>query len=166
MGVALKIWKQTVGCAMLALATMSPVRAQVNEHVPAHAWEAALAAGRDFDSNENLWAVSLGRLFGNGWKGVFEFADGKHGSHGSYVTSLKAMKEVARWGHAEFGLGAGGAYVSEEHHNGWGVVVAAELAYPIAERWAAKLEASYLFGVGELSSLRAPVVQAGVVFKF
>src|SRR5512139_4062815 len=33
MGVELKIWKQTAGCAVLALATMSPVCAQVHENV-------------------------------------------------------------------------------------------------------------------------------------
>ena len=76
------------------------------------------------------------------------------------------MKELFRWGHAEFGLGLGGAYVAEAHHNGWGVLMAAEVAYPIARQWAAKLEASYLMGVGDLHELRAPVVQAGIVYKF
>jgi hypothetical protein len=132
----------------------------------AHAWEVSLAFGRDFESKENLWAVALGRRFGEGWKGVFEFADGKHGEHGSYVTSLKAMKELGRWDAWALGLGAGGAYVREEHHSGWGLLVAAELAYAIDARWGLKLEASYLWGLGEIDSVRAPALQAGVVFKF
>ena len=155
--------------AALAAACVSPalaLQAPSAPHESAYAWEAGLAFGWDFDSDRNLWAASIARRFGEGWKGVFEFADGRHGSHGAYVTSLKVVKELFRWGHAEFGVGAGGAYVSEAHHNGWGVMVAAEVAYPIARQWAAKLEASYLIGVGELDELRAPVVQAGILYKF
>jgi hypothetical protein len=50
----MKVWNGVVAGALLGLATSSPVWAQGREHVPAHAWEAALAAGRDFDSHENL----------------------------------------------------------------------------------------------------------------
>jgi hypothetical protein len=158
-------------CTVLTLS--SPTWAQTQAPQPAahdahatHAWEASLAFGRDFDTDENLWALALGRRFGDGWKGVLEFADGKHGSHGSYVTSVKAMKELGRWDAWEFGLGAGGAYVKEDHHSGWGLLVAAELAYAINAQWGLKLEASYLWGLGEIDSVRAPAVQAGVVFKF
>jgi hypothetical protein len=139
-----------------ALAVSGPAWAQSRTDAPgahdadaAHLWEVSLAFGRDFESKENLWAVALGRRFGEGWKGVLEFADGKHDEHGSYVTSLKAMKELGRWDAWEFGLGAGGAYVKEEHHSGWGLLVAAELAYAIDVRWGLKLEASYLWGLGE-----------------
>lgn len=97
---------------------------------------------------------------------MLEFADGKHGHDGSYVTSGKVMKELARWDAWEFALGGGGAYVKEEHHSGWGLLVAAELAYAIDARWGLKLEASYLYGLGEIDSVRAPAVQAGVLFKF
>jgi hypothetical protein len=156
-----------------ALAVSGPAWAQSQPDSPAahgahaaHRWELSLAFGRDFESKENLWAVALGRRFGEGWKGVFEFADGKHGEEGSYVSSLKVLKELGRWDAWEFGLGAGGAYVREEHHSGWGLLVAAELAYAIDARWGLKLEASYLWGLGEIDSVRAPALQAGVVFKF
>lgn len=161
------------GVLCAALAVSGPAWAQSQADAPvaheahaAHLWEMSLAFGRDFESNENLWAVALGRRFGEGWKGVLEFADGRHGEHGSYATSLKAMKELGRWDAWEFGLGAGGAYVKEEHHSGWGLLVAAELAYAIDARWGLKLEASYLWGLGEIDSVRAPALQAGVVFKF
>jgi len=124
------------------------------------------AFGRDFEPDQILWDLALGRRFGEGWKGVLEFADGKHGHHSSYVGSLKAMRDLARWDAWEFGLGAVGAYVKEEHYSGWGLLVAAELAYAIDARWTLKLEASYLRGLGEIDSVRAPVAQAGLVFKF
>lgn len=160
-------------CSVLALSGTSWAQSQtqlpappLHEGHPALPWELSAAFGYDFDTDENLWALALGRRFGEGWKGVLEFADGKHGNHGSYVTSLKAMYELGRWGAWEFSLGGGGAYVKEEHHSGWGVLAAAELAYSINAQWALKLEASYLWGLGEIDSVRAPVVQAGIVFKF
>jgi hypothetical protein len=164
-------WHSTTAalCTALALAGTAHAQATAPAAHDAHAalpWELSAAFGYDFDTKENLWAVAVGRRFGEGWKGVFEFADGKHGSHGSYVTSAKMMKELGRWDAWEFSLGAGGAYVKEEHHSGWGVLAAAELAYAINAQWGLKLEASYLWGLGEIDSVRAPVVQAGVVFKF
>ena len=159
------------GALCAALALSGPAWAQT-QSPPAHAehaalpWELSAASGYDFDTDESLWALALGRRFGDGWKGVLEYADGKHGSHGSTVGSLKVMKELARWDAWEFALGAGGAYVKEEHHSGWGVLAAAELAYALNAQWSLKLEASYLWGLGEIDSVRAPVVQAGIVFKF
>lgn len=65
-----------------------------------------------------------------------------------------------------YALGGGVTHVSEAHHTGWAAIIAAEVDYPIARQWAAKLEASYLIGVGELDELRAPVAQAGILYKF
>lgn len=158
--------KSAVLCTALALAGTAQAQAPANDAHSALPWEVSAAFGRDFETDENLFALALGRRFGHGWKGVFEFADGKHGSHGSYVTSLKAMKELARSGPWEFFLGGGGAYVKEEHHKGWGLLAAAEVAYAIDARWGLKLEASYLHGLGEIDSVRAPAVQAGVFYKF
>jgi hypothetical protein len=162
-------WRATTTAALcgtaLALALSSPARAQ-GTMPEATAWELSGAIGRDFDSHENLWALAVGRRFGNGWKGVLEFADGKHGSHGSTVTSAKAMKELAREGTLGISVGGGGAYVKEEHENGFGLLIAAEVSYAINARWGLKVETSYLHGFGDVDHVRAPVLQAGVVYKF
>lgn len=167
----MRAWHSTTAALCIALALAGTAHAQTaapaaHDAHAAHPWELSAAFGYDFDTDENLWAVAVGRRFGDGWKGVLEFADGKHGEHGSYVTSGKVMKELARWDAWEFALGGGGAYVKEYHHKGWGLVAAAELAYAIDARWGLKLEASYLYGLGEIDSVRAPAVQAGVFFKF
>lgn len=132
----------------------------------AQAWEAGLSWGRDFGTDQSLWAVSLARRFGDGLKAVFEYADGQHDHEGSKVTSAKLMKELYRWRALEFGAGLGLAYVSEAHDHGWGVLAVAEALYPLTPRLAAKLEVSRLFGVGGFNETRATVLQGGVVFKF
>jgi hypothetical protein len=139
---------------------------QAGSQHPPFAWEAGLALGHDFGTDQTLWAISLARQLGGGLKAVFEYADGRHGHEGSRVTSAKLMKEVHRWGHVEFGLGLGLAYVSEAHENGWGVLAAAEAVYPITHRLAAKLEVSRLFGVGGFNETRATVLQGGVIVRF
>jgi hypothetical protein len=162
-------WRATTTAALcgtaLALALSSPAHAQ-GTMPGALGWEVSGLLGRDFDSHESLWAVAVGRRFDYGWKGVLEFADGKHGNDGSYVTSAKAFKEIARDGAWAVSIGAGGAYVKEEHDNGFGLLIAAEFTYAINVRWGVKVESSYLHGFGDVDNVRAPVLQAGVVYKF
>lgn len=154
-------------CGAAASAQAQVASAQHAHHAAsAYAWEAGTSWGYDFGTEQSLWAVSLGRRLGDGLKAVFEYADGQHAHEGAKVTSIKLVKEVGRWQGFEFGLGLGGAYVSERHDSGWGVVLAGEMLYPLTPRLSAKLELSRLFGVGGFNETRATVQQGGIVFLF
>lgn len=165
--------RSAIATTALACACLSPAIAHAQNTAPhagagaaEHNWEAGVAFGRDYDSDQNLWAFSLGKTFEHGYKLVFEYADGMHGHLGSKVSTLKVVKEVFRWGPAEFGLLGGGSYVKEAHANGWGAMLGVEAIYPLARNFAAKFEVSYLWGFGDISETRAAVVQAGLLYRF
>jgi len=146
---------------------LSAVSAWSEEHQSAGSYELGVAAGKDYGTHENLTALSLGVPIGSsGFKGVLEYAKGRHGEAGADVTSLKVAKEIFSVGHAEFGVAGGYAHSAalEESGNGW--VVGAEATYPLTKKVSAKLEASRFYGVGSISHVKANVVQAGLVYKF
>lgn len=156
--------KRYLAAGALLVACSAPAHAQFTAAAP-HAWEVGAAYGRDMTSEESLWAVSIARHYGT-WKGVLEYADGLHGRSGSRVTSLKAFGIAGQMSGVEFGVGLGGSYVDEAGASGFGMLVAAEAVLPITAQFAARLEISRTWGLSDLVTLPANVVQAGLLWRF
>jgi len=156
--------KKHLAAAALLVACSVPAFAQHTAGA-GHAWEVGAVYGRDMTAEESLWAVSIARNYGT-WKGVLEYADGRHGGAGSRLTSLKAFGVAGQWSGVEFGVGLGGSYVDEAGDSGFGMLIAAEAVLPLTAQLAAKLEVSRTWGLSDLRSLPANVVQAGLLWRF
>lgn len=156
--------KRYLTAGALMLACSAPVHAQ-HSAAAGHLWEVGATYGRDLTAEESLWALSIARNYGT-WKGVLEYADGRHGGGGSRVTSLKAFGLAGNWSGVEFGVGVGGSYVDEAGASGFGMLVAAEAVLPITAQLAAKLEVSRTWELSDLRTLPANVVQAGLLWRF
>ena len=149
----------------LALACAAPVHAQLRP--PAPIYEVGAMFGLDLRAEETLWALSIAQTYGGGFKGVIEYADGRHGSQGLRVWSLKGFQALGTWGGIEFAVGAGGAYASDARDNAWGLSVGAEAVYPFSLNWALKAEINRLFSIGGTdAALPATVVQGGLLWRF
>jgi len=154
------------GCA-LALALAAPAHAQflVSAQQP-HGWELGAAFGRDLRAEESLWAISVARTYGEGAKGVLEYADGRHGDAGARVWTLKGFGSLGAWGGLEFAVGAGVSYLDEARESGWGALVALEAAYRLTRNLLVRAEVSRTFSVSGDVLLPANVVQAGLAWRF
>ena len=151
----------------LALALAAPAHAQFV--IPAqqpHGWEVGAAYGRDLRAEESLWAVSIARLYGEGAKGVLEYADGRHGDAGARVWTLKGFGSLGEWAGFEFGIGAGVSYLSEARESGWGALIALEAAYRLTHTLLVRAEVSRTFSVSGDVLLPANIVQAGLAWRF
>ena len=151
----------------LALALAGPAHAQflVSATQP-HGWEVGAAFGRDLRAEESLWAVSIARIYGEGAKGVLEYADGRHGDAGARVWTLKGFGRLGEWGGFELGVGAGVSYLDESRDSGWGGLVALEAAYRLTHRLVARAEVSRTFTMSGDVLLPATVVPAGLAWRF
>jgi hypothetical protein len=163
--------KTVIAAGALALACTAPALAQ--SHAQFHAgspeprgWELGAAYGQDLRAEESLWAVSIARTYGEGAKGVFEYADGRHGNAGATVYSLKGFLRVAEWSGIEVGAGAGVSYLSEARESGWGVLFALEAAYRLTRQLSLRAEVSRTFSVSGDVLLPANVVQVGLAWRF
>lgn len=151
----------------LALVLAAPAHAQFRVAPPQpHGWEVGAAYGRDLRAEESLWAVSIARTYGEGAKGVLEYADGRHGDAGARVWTLKGFGGLGAWGGFEFGVGAGVSYLSEARESGWGALIALEAAYRLTHNLLARAEVSRTFAVSGDVALPANVVQAGLAWRF
>ena len=156
--------KRHLAAGALLLACSAPAFAQHTAAMP-RAWEIGASYGRDLTAEESLWAVSVARNYGT-WKGVFEYADGRHGGAGSRVTSLKAFGLAGNLGGMEFGVGLGGSYVDEAGASGFGMLLAAEAVLPLTTQLALRFEVSRTWELSDLATLPANVVQAGLLWRF
>jgi hypothetical protein len=156
-----------LACGALALVLSVPAHAQfrVAPQQP-HGWEVGAAYGRDLRAEESLWAVSIARTYGEGAKGVLEYADGRHGDAGARVWTLKGFGGLGQWAGFEFGVGAGVSYLSEARESGWGALIALEAAYRLTHNLLARAEVSRTFSVSGDVLLPANVVQAGLAWRF
>jgi hypothetical protein len=151
----------------LALALAAPAHAQfLTPAQQPHGWEVGAAYGRDLRAEESLWAVSIARTYGEGARGVLEYADGRHGDVGARAWKLKGFTGLGAWGGFEFGVGAGVSYLSEARESGWGALVALEAAYRLTHNLLARAEVSRTFSVSGDVLLPANVVQAGLAWRF
>lgn len=149
----------------LALACAAPAAAQLRP--PAPTYEIGAMFGLDLRAEETLWALSIAQGYGNGFKGVIEYADGRHGGQGLRTVSLKGFQTLGTWAGIEFALGAGGAYASDARDSGWGLSIGAEAVYAFSLNWALKAEVNRLFAIGGTdAALPATVVQGGLLWRF
>jgi hypothetical protein len=151
----------------LALALAAPAHAQfrVAPQEP-HGWEVGAAYGRDLRAEESLWAVSIARTYGEGARGVLEYADGRHGDAGARIWTLKGFGGLGTWGGLEFGVGVGASYLDEARESGWGALVALEAAFRLTSALRARAEVSRTFAVSGDVLLPANVVKAGLAWRF
>lgn len=168
--------KKLVFASAVLLATFGASASDTHEEN----WEAGVALGRDYGEKRDIAAISVGAPLGAGFKAVLEFAKGRSGDvteseggetvtkheRGSDVYTLKVAKELFSVGHLEFGAALGMAHLSAASKSGEGVVAGVEAAYPLTHHVEAKVEVTRFFGNGSLSSTKANVVQAGLVYKF
>jgi hypothetical protein len=156
-----------LAAAALALALAAPAHAQyVIAAQQPHGWELGAAYGQDLRAEESLWAVSIARIYGEGARGVLEYADGRHGDVGARAWKLKGFTGLGAWGGFEFGAGAGASYLSEARDSGWGALVALDVAYRLTDTLLARAEVSRTFSVSGDVLLPANVVQAGLAWRF
>ena len=155
------------GALALAFAFAAPAQAQFSTSVSQpHGWELGAAYGRDLRAEDSLWAVSIARTYGEGARGVLEYADGRHGDIGARVVSLKGFVRVGEWSGIELGFGAGASYLSEAKESGSGLLFALEAAYRLTHTLTARVEASRTFQLRGDVLLPANVVQAGLAWRF
>lgn len=159
--------RTSLAAGALALALAAPAHAQfLVAATQPHGWEAGAAFGRDLRAEQSLWAVSIARIYGEGAKGVLEYADGRHGDAGARVWTLKGFGRLGGWGDVEFGVGVGVSYLDEARDSGWGGLVALEAAYRLTHSLVARAEVSRTFAVSGDVLLPANVVQAGLAWRF
>jgi hypothetical protein len=156
--------KRHLAAGALLLACSAPVLAQPGTVMP-RAWEIGASYGRDLTAEESLWAVSIARNYGT-WKGVLEYADGRHGGAGARLTSLKAFGLAGNLGGMEFGVGLGGSYVDEAGASGFGMLLAAEAVLPVTTQLGLRFEVSRTWELSDLRTLPSNVVQAGLLWRF
>ena len=156
-----------LAAAALAIGLTAPaVAQQAGQDAGRRGWEIGAYLGRDLMPDENYVALSIARRYGNGWKGVFEYAEGFGSNSYRHDAALKAMYRLFASGRAGFDLGLGVAHVSDKGERGWGMLVSAGAEYELTGPWAARLEFTRVLGASGIGNYRASNAQAGIVYRF
>jgi opacity protein-like surface antigen len=156
-----------LAAAALAIGLAAPAAAQqAGQDAGRRGWEIGAYLGRDLMPDENYLAVSVAHRYGNGWKGVFEYANGMGGDSRRHDVAVKAMYRLFATGRLGFELGLGVAHVSDVNERGWGMLLSAGAQYELTGPWAARLEFTRVLGASGIGNYRASNAQAGIVYRF